>query len=40
MYKEYALDYSEKGVRVIVKIYTSYSSGEVYFSDAWGQLLN
>ncbi|MDO4301673.1 MAG: RHS repeat-associated core domain-containing protein [Clostridia bacterium] len=39
IYKEYALDYVSKGARVIVKIYTSYKTGNVYFSDAWGELL-
>lgn len=39
LYREYALDYVSKGVRVIVKIFTSYNTGEVYFSDAWGELL-
>ncbi len=38
-YVKYGLDYVNRGVRVIVKIYTDYNTGNVYFSDAWGELI-
>ena len=38
-YINYGLDYVSKGVRVIVRIYIDYGTGNVYFSDAWGELI-
>lgn len=38
-YINYSLKYADKGVKIIVRIYTNYKTGNVYFSDAWGEIM-